>query len=86
MNGDFHVAGWLVERNLDRLSRDGKTVQIEPKAMEVLAYLAAHPGEVLSRDAILRAVWADTHVCHEVLTYCVHELRKALEDLSLIHI
>jgi len=80
MNGELQVAGWRVERNLNRLSRNGKSVQVEPKAMEVLVFLAEHPGEVLSREAILQAVWADTHVCNEVLTYCIFELRKALED------
>ncbi len=80
MNGTFRIADWLVERNLNRLSRDGRSVQVEPKAMEVLVHLAEHPGEVLSRASIVKAVWSETHVCDEVLTYCIFELRKALED------
>ncbi len=80
MNGTFRIADWLVERNLNRLSKGGRSIQIEPKAMEVLVHLAAHPGEVLSRTSIVKAVWSETHVCDEVLTYCVFELRKAFED------
>ena len=80
MNGAIRIAGWLVERDLNRLSREGRSVQIEPKAMDVLMYLAEHPGEVLSRAGIVKAVWSETHVCDEVLTYCISELRKALED------
>lgn len=80
MNGEFRVGDWLVQRDLNRLSKGEKSVQVEPKVMEVLVFLAGQPGEVLSRQSILKAVWPDTYVSDEVLTYSIFELRHAFED------
>ena len=80
MNGEFCVGDWLIQRDLNRICNGDKSVQVEPKVMEVLAFLAQHPAEVLSRQSILRAVWPNTYVSDEVLTYCIFELRQAFED------
>jgi DNA-binding winged helix-turn-helix (wHTH) protein/TolB-like protein/tetratricopeptide (TPR) repeat protein len=80
MQGDFRVGDRLVSPKLHRLVRDGKEIRIEPKAMQVLVYLASRPGEVASRDELLRAVWPDTFVTDDVLKRCVSDLRKALGD------
>jgi len=58
---------------------DGE-LRIEPKAMDVLVYLAGQAGEVASRDEIVRAVWGHTHVTDEALTRCISVLRQALGD------
>jgi len=80
MNGEFHVGNWLVQRDLNRMSNGDKTVQVEPKVMEVLVFLAEHAGEVLSREKIVRAIWNGTYVSDEVLTYGISELRHAFDD------
>ncbi len=80
MKSEFLLDEWLVEPDLNRLSRPGRVVQIEPKVMDVLACLAAHPGEVCSKEKLMQNVWAGTHVSDEVLTYTISELRKALGD------
>ncbi|MBP1621869.1 MAG: guanylyl cyclase, partial [Acidobacteria bacterium] len=46
----FRIAGWRVDPELNRLSRDGEIAQIEPKVMDVLVRLAADPGEVVSKQ------------------------------------
>jgi adenylate cyclase len=80
MAREFYVKNWLVEPNLNRLSAGGKTVGVEPKVMEVLSVLAERPGEVFSKEEILKRVWPDTHVSDEVLRYSISELRKAFSD------
>jgi adenylate cyclase len=76
----FRVGEWLVEPDLNRISTEHETRSIEPKVVEVLLCLADHPGEVFSKEAILRKVWTDTYVTDEVLTYAISELRKAFKD------
>ena len=39
------------------VERDGVSVRIRPKEFELLEYLMRHPGQVLSRERILEAVW-----------------------------
>ena len=66
MAREFRVGAWLVEPNLNCISREGHKVSVEPKVLEVLAYLADYPGEVLSKEQIIQAVWPDTFVSDEV--------------------
>lgn len=81
MNGDFRVGTWLVQPNLNSVSSNGAAVRLEPKVMEVLVCLASRPGgELLSKDAILKAVWPDTFVTEDVLTRSISELRRVFGD------
>ncbi len=80
MSREFRVREWLVEPDLNSISRPDRRISVEPKVIEVLAYLADHPGEVLSKEQIIHAVWPDTYVSDEVLRYSISELRKAFSD------
>ncbi len=80
MDGQIRVGPWLVEPRLNIVSRKGTAVRVEPKVMEVLVCLAAHPGEVLSKEELLKAVWPDTFVTDDALTHCISDLRRVLED------
>jgi adenylate cyclase len=77
---EFRVGEWLVEPNLNCITRADQKTSVEPKVIEVLAYLAEYPGEVLSKEQIIQAVWPDTYVSDEVLRYSITELRKAFKD------
>jgi TolB-like protein/Tfp pilus assembly protein PilF len=48
--------------------------------MEVLVYLAQNQRVVVSKEQLMRVVWPDTFVTDDVLTRCISELRRALED------
>jgi adenylate cyclase len=76
----FRVGEWLVEPDLNSMTNAERKISVEPKVIEVLVYLADHPGEVLSRKQIIQAVWPDTYVSDEVLRYSISELRKAFGD------
>ncbi len=49
--------------------------KLTPKAAAVLRYLAQHPGQIITKDELLRAVWGDTVVSEAALTVCIRELR-----------
>jgi len=65
-----------VEVNIrsNEVLRDGKPIELSAKEFALLAYFVAHPGETLSRDRLLDAVWGyenypntrtvDTHIVH----------------------
>jgi TolB-like protein/Tfp pilus assembly protein PilF len=77
---DFRIGAWLVQPSLDAITRDGATVHLEPKVMEVLVCLAQHPGEPIPKEKLLQTVWPDTFVTDDVLTRSISELRRAFED------
>jgi TolB-like protein/Tfp pilus assembly protein PilF len=48
--------------------------------MAVLACLARHPGEVVTRDEFIAQVWAGRVVSDEALSRCISQVRQALHD------
>lgn len=57
----------------------GEIVPLPPKAIEALVVLAGRPGEVVSKDALLDAVWGTAAVEEANLTQNVYRLRRAFE-------
>ncbi|HEY7699986.1 MAG TPA: winged helix-turn-helix domain-containing protein, partial [Vicinamibacteria bacterium] len=79
----FRVGEWRVEPTLNQIFRDSNpdfSVRLEPKAMQVLVYLAERAGEVVDKDSVIQDVWEGAFVTNEVLTNAVWELRRALGD------
>jgi DNA-binding winged helix-turn-helix (wHTH) protein len=77
---DFRIAGWLVQPSLNRLSFDDQVVQLEPKLMDVLVYLAENAGQVMSKIDITDAVWSDVYITESVITRSIAGLRRAFGD------
>ena len=67
MNPDFRVGSWVVKPSLNTISCKGTTVRLEPKVMEVLVCLTEHPGEAVSKEKLLQAVWPNTFETGEKL-------------------
>lgn len=63
-----------------RLKRDGKPVALAPKAFGVLCALARQPGMLVTKNALLDAVWGHQHVSESVLKTTISQLRAALAD------
>ena len=76
----FQVGHWTVEPQLNQISRGEEIRRLEPKVMAVLEALATRQGEVVTRDELLSAVWADVAVTDNVVARAVASLRKLLED------
>jgi predicted ATPase/DNA-binding winged helix-turn-helix (wHTH) protein len=55
-------------------------VSLRPKTLALLAYLVAHAGQMVTKDALLEAVWPETSVGDGVLKASVSELRKVFRD------
>ncbi len=76
----FRVGDWLVQPSLNRLTRGGETAALQPRFMDLLAYLAQRPGKVVSKEEILEAVWAKEFVSEGTLTHAVAVIRQTLGD------
>jgi DNA-binding winged helix-turn-helix (wHTH) protein/tetratricopeptide (TPR) repeat protein len=63
-----------------RLKREGRPVALAPKAFGVLCALARQPGMLVTKDALLDAVWGHQHVSESVLKTTISQLRAALAD------
>ena len=63
-----------------RIESPAGTLRLEPRVMDLLVYLAASPGQVVSRDAIIKDVWRGTLVTDDVISRSIYLIRKALSD------
>ncbi|MEO8999567.1 MAG: winged helix-turn-helix domain-containing protein [Rhodanobacter sp.] len=82
VSGAFAFADVVIDADAHRLTRDGRDITIEPKAFAVLLEFLAHPGQLLSRDALLDAVWGHNFVTPGTLSRIIAQLRRALADDS----
>jgi DNA-binding winged helix-turn-helix (wHTH) protein len=64
------------------LTRQGRRLPLEPRALAVLLLMLRSNGKLLKKDAILEAVWKNTIVEESTLSRAVALLRKQLGDDS----
>ncbi|HVO46539.1 MAG TPA: winged helix-turn-helix domain-containing protein [Steroidobacteraceae bacterium] len=76
----LRIGDWRINPALDEISRDGATIKIEPRAMQVLLCLAGSPGEVFSVEQLLDTVWRDLVVTPDSVYQAIATLRRALGD------
>src|ERR1044072_7703054 len=68
------------EPQTGQIWKDKQEVRLTPKAAAVLCYVVGRSGQVVSKDDLFQAVWADTVVSDAALTSCIQEIRQALRD------
>jgi DNA-binding winged helix-turn-helix (wHTH) protein/tetratricopeptide (TPR) repeat protein len=61
------------------LERDGSRVLLTPKVIDTLVVLVENAHQVVTKEALMRAVWPDVTVVESGLTRNISVLRKALE-------
>jgi DNA-binding winged helix-turn-helix (wHTH) protein len=77
----FHVGdSHHVDPSLNSVTGPAGTIRLEPKVMQVLVLLAAHPGEVVAKERLIQTVWPDVFVTDDVLTRAISELRRVFGD------
>ena len=64
------------------LCRNGRRVPLQGQPAQILSQLVSHPGELVSRDELRRAIWADdTFVDFDTaLNVAINKVRQALQD------
>jgi DNA-binding winged helix-turn-helix (wHTH) protein/Tol biopolymer transport system component len=80
MKSLFHFGPFTLDPNKRVLFRGGKPVALTPKAFDVLLYLAQNPNRVISKEELLKVVWAGSFVEEGNLTQNVFLLRKVLAE------
>jgi DNA-binding winged helix-turn-helix (wHTH) protein/Tol biopolymer transport system component len=60
--------------------KDGQPITLTPKAFDLLAYMASHPGRLLTKDELMQSIWPDVAVEESNLSYNVFAIRRALGE------
>ena len=64
--------------------RGEQQISLRRKTFDVLLYLVDHPGQLVTKQALLDAVWPEVTVSDSMPAVCVKELRKVLGDEAKI--
>jgi eukaryotic-like serine/threonine-protein kinase len=81
-NGIYRFDEFELAPSSRRLSRNGAQIPLYPKAFEVLIFLVANPGRVVTKEEIFKAVWPESFVEEGNLARQVSSLRRAMGDRS----
>lgn len=80
LEGPVMVGMTVVDFKRHQLSRNGESVEISAKELELLRYLVLHRGEVVSRDRLLAEVWGhQREVATRTVDNFIVRLRKKIE-------
>jgi len=71
--GQFRFDGYVLESK-------GVPVPLAPKVADTLLVLLEHPGELVTKDALIETVWGGAFVAESGLARNISVLRKTLED------
>jgi DNA-binding winged helix-turn-helix (wHTH) protein len=82
MEADRRVAfgDFCLDLSTEQLWCGDEVVALTPKAFGVLRRLVEDRGQLVSKEELLRAGWANTHVSEGVLKVIILEIRRALGD------
>jgi TolB-like protein/DNA-binding winged helix-turn-helix (wHTH) protein len=74
------INGFEVDTATNSISKEGSESRLEPRAMELLVYLAQKQNQVISRDELETEVWQNRVVGYDALNSTIAKLRKAFGD------
>ena len=72
----FVFGSFQLDLRDERLWCGPAVVRLPPKPFAVLACLVTQAGRLVTKDALLAAVWPDTVVSEDVLTATMRQLRR----------
>ena len=78
--GVFAFEGYTLDLTRGCVSDTDGEIELRPKSFELLSYLVANPGRLISKDELVNAVWPDVIVSDDSLAQCVSDVRRALSD------
>jgi DNA-binding winged helix-turn-helix (wHTH) protein len=76
----FVFGSFQLDLGGERLWCGHDVVRLPPKPFAVLACLVTQAGRLVTKDALLAAVWPDTVVSEDVITVAMRQLRRVLGD------
>src|SRR5215813_4788009 len=78
---DLYFGSFRLEQ-AKRLWRGEQLVDVRPRPLAVLRYLAEPPGWLVAGEELLKQLWPGVYVTKTVLRVCVREIRQALNEDS----
>ena len=62
------------------LTDAGRPIDLSPRLVEILAFIAARRGHIVTKTELLERFWPDVHVSENTLTRAIADIRKAINE------
>jgi TolB-like protein/DNA-binding winged helix-turn-helix (wHTH) protein/Flp pilus assembly protein TadD len=79
-DGRRTFAGFTLDTRRQLLLRGTEPIRLRPRTYDVLAYLVAQAGRLVSKQELMEAVWGGIAVTDDSLVQCLMEIRRVLGD------
>ena len=76
----YRFGPFLVDGVAYRVWRGRDALDLTPQLLDLLVYLLERAGTLVTKDALLTALWPDANVTDNALSQAVSELRRAIGD------
>jgi predicted ATPase/DNA-binding winged helix-turn-helix (wHTH) protein len=78
----LNFGGFRLDAELGQLWQGERRIELPPRPVALLAYLASHAGRVVGKDELLDQVWGTVHITEGVIETAMSQLRRTLHDES----
>jgi DNA-binding winged helix-turn-helix (wHTH) protein len=76
----YRFGAFVLDTTTYRLCRNAETLDLTARQLDLLTYLVARPGQLVTRDDLFRDLWSGIAVTDNALTQLVSDLRRTLDD------
>ncbi|AWY39884.1 CadC-family transcriptional regulator [Pseudomonas putida] len=76
----FAFEDFVLDQDRRELTQRGQVVTVGPQVFDLLLLLVSHHERVISKDDLLKAVWAGRIVSESTITSHINAVRKAIGD------
>jgi predicted ATPase/DNA-binding winged helix-turn-helix (wHTH) protein len=73
-------APFRLDLGAERLWRGAEARPLTRKAFAALRYLVAHAEQLVTKEELMAAVWAEPYVSDMAVAACIREIRRALDE------
>jgi DNA-binding winged helix-turn-helix (wHTH) protein len=74
----FEFGDFVLDESAYELRRAGGLLKVDPKIFDLLAYMVKRPGQLVTKNDLVKHVWQGRALSDTVLTGAISRLRKAL--------
>ena len=78
----YRFGPFTADRTTYRVFHAGQPLNLTPKLLDLLFHLLEHPAALVTREALLDAVWPGANVTDNALAQAISDLREALGDAA----
>ena len=79
-DASYRFGPFTADRVGYQVLRDGRPLELTPKLLDLLFHLLDHSATLVTKEALLDALWPDANVTENALAQAMSELRDALGD------